>query len=394
MNPKILIASDLHLSEVIWTTRPEITGDSYFALDEIYRVAIEQRVGRVFLLGDVFDTYQPTARDVVKYQEFSNKLLAADIDLFYIEGQHDRSSVRVADDANHIAWCDTTKVANHADGMVVPINEEINAYCLDWRHSDHVAFELMKIPKNCQWLFAHQAWKELMSSSCRSDCSLEHDVPDHIQAVFTGDKHNHSICSIGARRLAVYSPGCTHMRKKNEPMSFAVFLVDDGRVRSIPIRSRPLRRFELMNLGSEMDVELALKTMSNEDIPEAVAKPLFIIQHIKELSNYIRSLRDRKDIHVITETVVPRLKEKQESQEKEKSLTSDVRADNTEELVKSLLHARIGHDEKLFNLAHFIIEHPQPRKLLDQMVEETEREIYAVDSAKVGELRMPQQVNT
>lgn len=383
MNKRILIASDLHLSEVIWTTRPEISGDSYFALKEIYRQAVAHDVGRVFLLGDVFDTYQPTARDVVHYQEFSHDLKKHNIQLYYIEGQHDRSSFR-KNEKNHIAWCDTTECATHVDRQVVAINDEINAYCMDWRHTDDIVFELERIPENCTWLFAHQAWTELMSPSCRSDHQLL-KIPEHIDVVFTGDKHHHNVVTLGERRLYVYSPGCTHMRKKNEPTSFAVFLVDDGRVRSLPIRSRPIRKFYCPVPGMEADIEEFLKTQQDSTLPEEVAKPLCIVQHCKELTNYVRVLRDRKVAHIISETVAFRDTSSEKGDNKSEASASvvltDVRLDNTDDMVKSLLAARTSHNEKIHRTAHMLLDHPQPKRLLEQMIDDLEKEINSCDSS-------------
>ena len=377
MPERILIASDLHLSEQIYSTRPEIVGDPYFGLDQVYKVAIDNQVEWVALLGDVFDTCSPTAQDVVQYQMFSNKLADQGIKLYYIEGQHDRSSHRNIE-TRKVGWCDVNDRAIHAHGKVLQITDSIKAYCMDWQHSDEIGWELQKIPQDCTWLFCHQAWKELLAAEARSDASFDL-LPKHLTKVFTGDKHYHKQILINNDKTVVYSPGCTHIRKKNEPDQHAVYLITNGKPKSIPIQSRIIRTFFLDRPGLEETVEAELANIKKPEFvrPEPIHKPLLFIKHVKELYSFVRSLRDNPDIFVISELYNPVSDNRSIATSVEEASINTVSINNIDSVIRSALFERIGANEEIFNLACMFLEHKEPRKLLDQIIQDTEKVVTA-----------------
>lgn len=376
MSSRMLIASDLHLSQTIWRNRDDIAGDSYFGLKEIYAAAVKYEVQQIALLGDIFDTCTPAAEDVVAYREFCDKARAKNIRIYYIEGQHDRSSFRSETKCRIPGWCDVDSHPVHAHDKIIQVTDEINAYCMDWQHRDDLKYKLDAIPKNCSWLFCHQAWAELMGAEARSDGAFT-DIPGHITSVFTGDKHQHGVFLHRNNSLKVHSPGCTHIRKKNEPTESRIFLVQDGITRTIPIRSRIVRTFKILTLADTEKVKEALSDIKQPENqrPEPIDKPIFFVNYTREFVNYIRSLRDIKDVFIISTLINTDAENFQKQQDKQHNvIAGGAPLDDIKTIMRKALHTRCGDDQDLYNFGLSLLEDKSPKKAIEAMINALERE--------------------
>ena len=80
---------DAHIAETIWTKRAQVTGDAYLAFSRAVDVSLTYRVPTI-LLGDVFDTVNPTTNDVEFCRQQMSRLQQAGLPVYYLQGNHDQ----------------------------------------------------------------------------------------------------------------------------------------------------------------------------------------------------------------------------------------------------------------------------------------------------------------
>lgn len=85
-----LWASDLHTKPASVYSKTTLTGDAFYALDQLQDFAIGNRVEAVILGGDVTDCNQPGGDTFNRLAAFVRKCNEHDIIVYYIEGNHDR----------------------------------------------------------------------------------------------------------------------------------------------------------------------------------------------------------------------------------------------------------------------------------------------------------------
>ena len=89
---KILVTSDLHLSDKIWKHRP-IEGDSYHSWRQIVDLAIEHECDVVILAGDLLDKQTNVSNPVQELVAGLRRLEQAHIEVWYNQGQHEYQAV-------------------------------------------------------------------------------------------------------------------------------------------------------------------------------------------------------------------------------------------------------------------------------------------------------------
>lgn len=358
---KTLVTADLHLSETIWSSRPDVSGDAHFALTEVTRVARSHHVEQVVLAGDVFDSHQPTSADVLAFWHFAQSLQDHGILLWYVEGQHDRSSRR---STTSLAppWCSVHPHARHAAGASFDVGG-LAATGLDWTHGDDLPGALVALPPDARVLVCHQAWKELLPLGARADGSLDL-VPPWMARVFTGDRHR-STTLVLPSGVKVWSPGATHLRRRDEPDTHCVLVVtDDGRVESVPLRGRPIVRFLASTVSDLVTIDSYLTTIEPaRDLPAEVARPLVLLEHARLLGADVLALSRPEKYHLSTsllpdgDTTVPR-----------PAPFDDGEDDKGDDVVLDAIRRRASGDGALETLARELWESSDPRAIIDRLV--------------------------
>jgi hypothetical protein len=85
-----LWVSDLHVKPASSYRKTLLTGDAFYALDQIEAYAIEHKVTDVILGGDTYDSNQPPGESSNRVAALVRNLLAHGIRTLYIEGNHDK----------------------------------------------------------------------------------------------------------------------------------------------------------------------------------------------------------------------------------------------------------------------------------------------------------------
>ena len=284
MQPKFLFAADTHLSKLVWSGRPDLAGDSHRAFDYVVDTAI--RLGVPLLLGgDIFDAKKPTAESVEVAYNAMSRMAAANLPVYFIQGQHDMSDP---------PWLSVHNWPTHVHKKQFTIGG-FKFYGLDWQPGVVLQTELAAIPAGTNFLMAHQVWKEHMGGIGNPEGSFT-EVP-HVQYVITGDYHKTQITdwpnATGAYLQAV-SPGSTHMRAIDEAPDKYCYLFSarenspDFQVDEIEIPSRPYLEQTINDQAELAAFCLAVSTLSPTD---AVSKPLLRVIYNPELPEALDRIR-------------------------------------------------------------------------------------------------------
>lgn len=90
---KFLHTADLHIGKKLF--EQSLIDDQRYILDEIYRIALEERVDAVVIAGDVYDRAIPPTEAVTLLDSFLTRLVQKEIPVLMVSGNHD-SSERIA----------------------------------------------------------------------------------------------------------------------------------------------------------------------------------------------------------------------------------------------------------------------------------------------------------
>ena len=82
--------SDLHVKPASYYRKTLLTGDSFYAIDQIQKFALEKEVSSLIIGGDTYDTNAPSGEATNRIAEFIRVLMENGTTVHYIEGNHDR----------------------------------------------------------------------------------------------------------------------------------------------------------------------------------------------------------------------------------------------------------------------------------------------------------------
>lgn len=234
---KVLVTSDLHLSEKIWSSFP-ILGDSYFSWHQIVQLAIENDCEAIILAGDILDKQKNVSASVYNLISGLRKLSEAGITIYFNQGQHEYQT---------IPWMELHEKCIHLDGKQVYSLGDHKLSGIDYSpSSDLMAFFSSQVARQSDILVMHQVWEDFMGTICASQAKF-FDLPANVQLLITGDLHKNIIEPSGDY-LTVISPGSTHLRSISEPEDKFVFLLEvtgDIEIETLPLRTRRKIVYEL-----------------------------------------------------------------------------------------------------------------------------------------------------
>ena len=300
MSQSILVASDLHLSNHIWGQRP-IFGDSYFALEQIVRIAEAERPQLLVLAGDILNVQTNPSTPILRLSNALHRLQAAEIPVAYVQGQHDYQEE---------SWLSGYGNTTHAAGAVHRISDTLVAGH-DFADRETLLNYFASpffFPANGQridLLILHQVWKDFMGDIVAHQVSSE-DIPHSVKLVITGDYH---VSALKSRTLPdgyvqqILSPGSTHLRSINEPVDKFMYRLnpqgDTYQVEPIPLASRRVVRVKLANFDTldgifqEIDSGLAAAESYAEThgLPLELKTPLLVVEHTDDTLQASRSVK-------------------------------------------------------------------------------------------------------
>jgi DNA repair exonuclease SbcCD nuclease subunit len=277
---KLLVASDLHLSDRVWQHRP-IAGDSYHSWHQLVELALSQRVEGVILAGDILDKQSNLSVPIQKLLAGLHRLTDAGIEVYYNQGQHEYQE--------H-PWMQAGPVTHWLHRQVVTPCPGWRIAGCDYQNADRFQEFLQgELAKSADILVCHQVWRDFMGDVGKPQAEFA-DVPANVRVLITGDYHEHICQRFGT--LTVLSPGSTHMRSIAEPEEHACFTVElraqdpKPEIRSLPLYTRRCIRLDtrltgnFTNLNGQAEALLATaEAYAQEHLPPELALPLVQLTH-------------------------------------------------------------------------------------------------------------------
>jgi hypothetical protein len=283
-----LFAADTHLIERSWSSR-QITGDSYYSFTQLIDAAISLRVP-LFILGDVLDHAVNGSSPIVFFNQQMERMKLAGVPVWIIQGQHEYQDT---------PWLHTHPWPKHMHGKSVRIGV-FDLYGLDYQPSGKLQEALSTIPVGTNILCAHQVWAEFAGEVCAPQGSFG-DVPG-VSVVFTGDLHKtKKLVTRGksGQTLTAYSPGSISMNAIDEPaIKNYLVLHDDGGVSAVPLKTRPMIDWFVMNTSEDLDkfvsdFDKALLVVQDKAVglPSEIAVPLLRVTYSYRLTDAVQRVR-------------------------------------------------------------------------------------------------------
>jgi len=275
-NKLAIVTSDLHLAPRTWLSRPQLVGDSYFALRQIIELSIEHEAPAIIAAGDLINVRRPDPLTINVLREAMDQCQANRIEFHYVQGQHEMSDPPWLGAVHrHPRWLGGAQLRHDDNNRVC----DLELCGLDYQSPDKLAEALRTLPKKCDIVVLHQLWREFAPPPMNSDGSLE-DVPSG-RLIVTGDYHQHLTCELSGDRLAL-SPGSTCLQSIEEQLPKQVFLIDTNlEVESLALRTRscwrprPLTNDEdLEKFLVAVDDQLEVLWGAAQDLPKELRTPI------------------------------------------------------------------------------------------------------------------------
>ena len=247
---KILVTSDLHLSERIWKHRP-IEGDSFYSWLQIQDAAIEHKVDAVILAGDLLDKRKNSSASVTRLLQGLSRITSENIPVIFNQGQHEMQDIPwcLADGNPLVRWVESPSFEAEflpgvfLEGFDFKDKESCQAKLKEVNSRQSACFgSSSRLPADI--LVCHQVWEDFMGVECKPQAKFA-DVTQ-ASILITGDYHE-AICQ-EYDGLTVISPGSTHLRSIAEPVDKSFYLLElfvDGddfefQVQAVPLKTRRL----------------------------------------------------------------------------------------------------------------------------------------------------------
>ena len=301
---RVLVTSDLHLSDRIWKHRP-IEGDSYFSWQQIVDYATSCSVDVVILAGDVLDKRVNTSEPIYRLTLGVQDMLRAGVRVLNVQGQHELLSspwIGICGHKNNIHL-------NRSSWSIAfgEKHERTIRFCgIDYSSAEEFQ-EFLKSDDvgEADVVVCHQVWQDFMGEHGRPQAAFS-DIPSAVPILITGDFHVDKTVQSGP--TVVISPGSTHVRSLSEPekKSFAVidFLADGEdttEIRYVRLKTRRVESFRaedhetIDGLASEIDEYLARSAeyASQAKLPENLTKPIVRIVHPASRLDWLPALENR-----------------------------------------------------------------------------------------------------
>lgn len=358
MKPLFVFCADLHLEDGAWSSRPGIYGDSYWSFEQIVDYCIEHTLPLI-LGGDVLEKKSNSARPIAKLCEGLSRMQAADMPVFYIQGNHEFD--------RNAPWLSVHPWPVHIHGKAViidPQDNEVKVHGLDWLPRGEIQEALKQVDADTDILITHQVWKDFMGNLGRTDCELT-DVY-HVTTVLNGDFHvTKSITGTNSQEkmVTMLSPGSTCMQDMSESPDKFFFVIGVTSAGHIVFTPRPLktRRFldyvvkdqETLDALCAGGLRQAISDLLDPALPEYINKPLVRIKFDKQLPDaYLRLVTAVGDLaHIACEAI----------SEKYSTVKPQTR-DSTKNDLLTAVADLLGSSDAAYTLANALLNSADPVK--------------------------------
>jgi len=228
---KFAFTADLHLREQVWKSRPDLTGDTYYALEQIVDWCVADRTNLV-LGGDQFDSPYPSSADMHFLQVQVNRLRAAGLSVFAYDGNHDGQAV---------SWIEQIHGLENLNERLTEICPGVPAYALNFRPAPELAEALARVPATTQVLLLHQFDRNVVDIPGQWDFDPAWIPPmTGLKVVLLGHIHRPSSHTDPVSRVVYAYCGSPSMHEISEthPKSFIVVDTQTWELRRQPLLSR------------------------------------------------------------------------------------------------------------------------------------------------------------
>lgn len=257
----VLIVGDAHLSQRMYSKRPEIEGDAFCALEQIVSLCIEKSYVPLFL-GDQFDVNYPPVRCVDFWYSQMERLASAGISAHIIDGNHDPGSNTETDERS---WsCIHPAVIHVQPGNVytfkLAAGSPVKVTGFDYRPTVERSAEALKLCTDLGKdvnILMHQMPRQ---SVCGYDGAWDIDLDAVPNQVFCGHVHNGYDMPLAAGgKLCVV--GSTHPRAIDQGADKRCILLNGYGTEVIPLHFRKIFRHSVQ---TEKDVPAFLKKIAKD----------------------------------------------------------------------------------------------------------------------------------
>ena len=284
MKPVFVYASDLHLADGSWTSRPAIYGDAYYSLEQLVFYCVAAKLPLV-LAGDILDVKRNLARPVQQLCAAMTKMENANLPVYYTQGQHELD--------RNVTWMSVHPWPKHIHGQTIEISG-VKLFGLDWLPRGDIQKALADVPADTDILICHQVWKDFMKNIGRPECCLN-DV-HHVRHVMSGDFHvttNETSTNAQGQAVQMFSAGSTCMQDISEsPDKFFYGVSADGagnfEFKLMPLHTRRLKTYtvtsqEILDRLCAGEFIRDIQAMQSVTLPEELQKPLVRVKFDKRL---------------------------------------------------------------------------------------------------------------
>jgi DNA repair exonuclease SbcCD nuclease subunit len=364
---RLLIASDLHLSDRIWKHKP-IEGDSYYSWKQIVEIAVAQKVNGLVLAGDILDKQVNLSRPIQQLLKGLKTLNEAGIPVYFNQGQHEYqiSPWMLINPTDNVTWLHNNVVDFYGWNLVG----------CDYQNEEKLK-EFLQSPqaKAADILVCHQVWLEFMGEHAKPQGSFA-DVPNNVKYLITGDYHEHIVAkqSRESTDLIILSPGSTHLRSLSEPVEKEIFLLDLEQkqpVRNLALRTRQLFKLTLEKGATIKQIEnkianlIELGAEQNKKLPAELQKPILQVIYSQADADLIAKINEK-----FSETLHLFFKPLGTSFEKEEQVLSKA-GNNKVDLLSCLETFVIKENNPLvYSLALTMLTAPDAEQALKRWIEE------------------------
>jgi len=358
--PMGIFSADTHLDLNNWSARPDLYGDSQWALE--YLVSQTMEMDFLCLAGDLFDVRKPSSEVIRHFRTQISRLAEADKDFFFIQGQHCMADPPWPTSTQHLPV--------HLHHRFVEFSNGMSMFGLDWTPGDRLMSELAKVPHGCDIFVCHQVWLELMGTNIVTEGSFT-AIP-HATTVLTGDYHEnkviHDLVGASCQTMTIYSPGSTNMRGISEPPDkFYFVLREDGSWTKHKIPTRPVITAVV---SDQDDLDLLLDTWPSsrpgprvEGLPEHLTKPILWFKFYDDIDSALQKLHARvKDSAFIFPKMLVR-----ESADETIELTRRQREDVVTGGLSGCLKLLVPEDDPQYDLLLSLLNDQDPESVLQQL---------------------------
>lgn len=261
----IVFAADLHLAPLIWQDHPDLKDDAYYAWQQIVSYCLTERPSALILGGDIWDRSRPDPDSVVRFVRSIDVLDAAGIEIYAIQGQHERATP---------PWTTVHQAIKYiGDGRLLNVSDpDIGLFSMrgfDCQSTNSI-HDAMKQGKDavCDVLVVHQLARQVMNLEGAWDFD-EIWAPVEIKLILAGDYHE----PVTVGRLC-YS-GSTNMRSINErtPRSF-VIVGKDFEITRQPLEQRAVIDVMVLDKKQLDEAEATIATYEAGRLPDVIDRPV------------------------------------------------------------------------------------------------------------------------